>query len=58
MVMKVEKSDGVNGITTASVTKVHFALVHRYKIDAADNYLSLDGILSLSHAEKLESEAT
>lgn len=37
---------------------VKFLLFSCCKIDAAYNYLSLDGILSLAHAEKLESEAT
>ena len=49
MVMKVEKADGVNGIVTSSVTKVH----------SSCNFTNIkivltDRLLPLSHAKELE----
>ena len=50
MVMKVEKSDGVNGIVTSSVTKVKSALTW---LEVLTHFL--DRLLSLAYAKELES---
>ena len=49
MVMKVEKADGVNGIVTSSVTKVHSSCNF-----ANIQIVLTDRLLPLSHAKELE----
>lgn len=52
MEMKVQKSDGINGITSNKVTQV---LLHHFRSRIK---FFLDCILSQSHAKRLESAAT
>ena len=51
MVMKVEKGDNINGITTTNVIKVYIDVLFEYKI----LNIILDCLLPLSYTKELES---